>query len=96
MSVVFENIKHLTPVQTNIKTRNNGSFLIVCSLKLDILHLNYVAKDFYQLVDGKQSLEAIYLTLLGEYDVGADVLKSDISNLVRDMQWQAILNLKNC
>ena len=95
VNAIFHHIKDLIPIPLNIKTRENGEFLIVCSPKLDIFLLNSVAKDFYQLVDGEKTITSICTELSAVYDVESDTLTDDIVNLVRDMQWQTILNLKS-
>jgi hypothetical protein len=95
MNAVFIQIKDLIPIPLNIKTRGNGEFLTVCSPKLDIFHLNSVAKDFYLLLDEKKTVASICTELSAMYEVEFDTLTNDIVNLVRDMQWQTILNLKS-
>ena len=93
-SVVYDFFEELIPVRIDIKSRIDGEFLTTCSSSLNIFHLNGVAKDFFLLCDGSNSVERICTALSKEYDVENFVLQNDITPLIRDFQWKNLILLK--
>lgn len=94
MNSVYNHIKELIPFKTFIKSRSDKEFLIVMSEKFEIQYLNEVAKDFYELIDGNKSLEVLIEEMIEIYDVEKEVLEEDIFHLVRDLQWENLISLK--
>ena len=94
MSIVFEKINTLIPFKTCVKERDNTEFLIVSNEKGEIIYLNETSKDFYKLCDGLKSVKDIYDELLTIYDVKKDELEQDLVVLIRDLQWNDILSLR--
>lgn len=94
MNTVYEFIKNLIPCQVYTKKRDNEDFLIVLNENLELYFLNETAKDFYKRCDSFNSIDNIYTSMLKEYDVDENVLKQDILSLIRDFQWQEIIELK--
>ena len=94
MNTVYEFIKNLIPCQIYTKKRENGDFLIISNENLELYFLNETAKDFYMRCDSFSSIDNICNSMLKEYDVDENVLKQDILSLIRDFQWQEIIELK--
>lgn len=94
MNIIFEKMCELIPFKTCIKERQNEDFLIVANGKLDIVYLNETSKDFYDLCDGVNSISQIRDKMLTLYDISSDVLEDDIVALIRDMQWNDLINLR--
>lgn len=94
MNIIFEKMCGLIPFKTCIKERENEEFLIVSNSKLDIVYLNETSKDFYNLCNGSYNISQICDKMLAVYDISSDILEDDIVALVRDMQWNNLINLK--
>lgn len=94
MNIIFEKLRDLIPLKTCIKARANGNLLVVSTPKLDIIYLNETSKDFYELCDGIRSIVQIFNEMLNLYDIPPEELKNDIVTLVRDMQWNELIDLK--
>lgn len=94
MNVIFEKMRDLVPNKICIKARENGDVLIVSNSKRDIVYLNETSKDFYSLCDGVRTISQICTEMLGIYNVSSDELEHDIISLVRDMQWNDLIDLK--
>ncbi len=92
--LTYKMVKKYIPVKSYLKEKNNGEFLIVSSNSLDIYYFNNTAKDLYELIDGKRTVEFIFNRFLSEYDVSEDVLQMDIINILRDFQWKNLILLK--
>ena len=91
---IYQEIKELIPITKYLKKRINDEFLIIATNSGEIRYLNEVAKDFYLAVDGQKTLEELLNILLSIYNVDRIVLEKDIVDLVRDLQWQDLLELK--
>jgi hypothetical protein len=61
---------------------------------LQILYLNDVANKFLSLSDGQSTIQTIYESLLNIYDIDYNTLCNDILILIRDLQWNKIIGLK--
>lgn len=94
MNKVYEKIKCLVPIRNDIKIREDNDFLIVMSSKSALQYLNEVAKDFYLAIDGNRMVAEIADLLLSEYDVSEKQLKTDLLELIRDLQWNDLILLK--
>lgn len=94
MNIIFEKMCELIPLKTCIKERENEEFLIVSNSKLDIVYLNETSKDFYDFCDGVNNISQIRDKMLALYDISSDILEDDMIALVRDMQWNGLINLK--
>ena len=94
MNIVYEQMKSLIPYKTCRKERENGAFQIVANENGEIVYLNETSKEFYSLCNGAHTIEELYLVLLDIYDVGEEELQHDLVSLVRDMQWNQILTMK--
>jgi hypothetical protein len=95
--MVYEKLSVYYPVQTCIKKRKNGDFLIVMNDKEDIFYLNDVAQFVYEHCTGDMSIEGIRQMIFSEYehettDDGA--ITEDLVNIIRDFQWQNIIELR--
>lgn len=91
----YDLIKNAIPIQSCLKKRENGDFLILSSPdNLNVIYLNETAKDFYLFADGILSLDSIIGKLSCVYKVEIGILKKDILHLLRDLQWKGVLKLK--
>ena len=91
---IYESMKDLIPMATDIKHRKNGDFLIVAGEDGSIHYLNEVARDFYLLLNNDFKIFEIVDNLLQEYEVERKVLEADIVELIRDLQWKKLIRLK--
>lgn len=94
MENVYELLKSLVVISNATKTRVDGDFLIVMSPSHSIQYFSDVAKDFFMEIDGKKTIDNIKDLLLREYDVAEAVLISDLTELIRDLQWKNLILLK--
>lgn len=93
MNIIYDNLSKLVPYKTCIKEKKDD-LLIVSNINSEILYLNEVSRDFYELCDGNNSISVIISKLMEIYDVSLQQLEEDIVSLIRDMQWDNILGLK--
>ena len=91
---VYQELKLLVPETKFFKKRINGDFLIIASNEGEVRYLNEVAKDFYLAIDGINSIDEIVNLMLQEYNVDRKILEHDVVNLVRELQWQGLVELK--
>ena len=93
--MVFEKLSPLFPIQTCLKKRENGEFLIVMSKKANIFYLNEVAHFIYENCDGTQTIGDIRRKILSEYEGTTEsAVTEDLVNIIRDFQWQNIIELR--
>ncbi len=93
--MVFEKLSPLFPIQTCLKKRGNGEFLIVMSKKANIFYLNEVAHFIYENCDGTQTIGDIRRKILSEYEGTTEsAVTEDLVNMIRDFQWQNIIELR--
>ncbi|MBO4698405.1 PqqD family protein [bacterium] len=93
--MVFEKLSPLFPIQTCLKKRENGEFLIVMSKKANIFYLNEVAHFIYENCDGTQTIGDIRRKILSEYEGTTEsAVTEDLVNMIRDFQWQNIIELR--
>lgn len=90
----YELIKNLVPCQLFIKKRDDGEFLIILNEHLELYFLNETAKDFYTRCDSSKTIDDICNLMIEVFDVEENILKRDILFLIRDFQWQEIIELK--
>ena len=95
--MVYEKLSAYYPIQTCIKKRKNGDFLIVMNDKADIFYLNDVAHFVYEQCTGGISISDIRQHIFQEYehessDEGS--ITEDLVNIIRDFQWQNIIELR--
>ena len=94
MNTPYEFIKGYIPIKNALKTRENDSFLIIANRESNVYYLNGTGREIWESIDGSKSINEICECLLGEYDVSREVLESDLTSFVRDMQWKKLLRLK--
>lgn len=93
--MVFEKLSPLFPIQTCLKKRENGEFLIVMSKEANIFYLNEVAHFIYENCDGTQTIGDIRRKILSEYEGSTELaVTEDLVNIIRDFQWQNIIELR--
>ena len=97
MISLYEKFEKYVPIEDCLKKRINNDFLIVMNEETDIYYLNDTARFIYENIDGKASVNDIFLQIKKEYDLeGVDdaIVKKDLVELIRDFQWQGIIRLK--
>ena len=94
MNFIYDKISHLIPFKTCIKYKENENLLIVSNTNSDVLYLNETSKDFYLLCNDERTIDEITDAMLEIYEISKDEIIDDIISMVRDMQWNNILNLK--
>jgi hypothetical protein len=76
-----------------IRYEDGGEVAVVAGKELDLSFFNSLACRFIALADGKRTLADIFDVIRDEYDVEDIVLQTDLTELVRDMQWKRLLTL---
>lgn len=61
----------------------------------NVITLNAMATEIFEMIDGKNSLETIVLQLLNDYNVSEDVLKEDISIFITTAEEKGIIQQTN-
>lgn len=94
MNVVFDRMKSLIPFKTCRKERMNENFTIIGSQNGEIVYLNETSGEFYGLCDGRRNISQIIDEMLTIYDADRTELEEDIISLIRDLQWNDIIGLR--
>lgn len=94
MNIIFEKLRKLIPYKTCLKEKQNDDLLIVANENGDIFYLNETSRDFYEHCNDSSTIEEIFRYMLDTYDVEEDELANDIVSMVRDLQWNNVLSLK--
>ena len=92
----FELLKVLVPVKKSLKCRENDDFLIVTNRTQNIYYLNDTARYIYENCDGERTIGSIFEILCNEYNILEDQyaeVKEDLVSMIRDFQWQQIIEL---
>ncbi|MGY0150567.1 PqqD family protein [Edwardsiella tarda] len=92
-NLIFDEVKNKIPHPITVKTRGEGNVLVAMNSGGDIHILNSSAMLFFNFCDGANSIGDIFLLFRREYEVEADLLKNDILDLLRDLQWKKIIYL---
>ena len=92
--VSYDMMKSFIPLQYYLKKRDDGEFAIVSNERQEIFYLNDTARTFYEMCDGKNSINSIISKMLMEYSVERNVLIADMIELIRNMQWQDIIIMR--
>lgn len=92
--VCYEMLKNFIPSKCCIKYRHDNEFTIVSNNRQEIYYLNESASFFYELCNGKNSINSIVSEMLAEYEVDEEEIRRDIIELIRNMQWQDIIEMK--
>lgn len=82
------------PVDVSLKKRIEGTVTVAYSKRLEMCYLNKVAGKVLGLSDGVNTVEDIVRQLLTIYAVDEQELKSDVVDLVRDLQWKRLIRLE--
>ena len=93
--IIYQHLSQFVPVKQKLKFRKEGNIGIVNnSGDYKLMYLNETALTIFELIDGKKNIADILETLLSEYDVQKETLKSDLIDIIRDFQWGRIIRLK--
>ncbi len=92
---VFEEMSKLIPFQSCQKFRKDKEFLIVTNMNNYMTYLNETAGDIFLLCNNQNTIQDILEALLAEYQVNEDILKKDIVNTIRDLQWNHLIELRH-
>ena len=91
--MVYDWLKNKIPHPRYIKKKDNDDMLIVCGEDLSIYYLNKTAALFLRSVNDRDSIDVIKNRFLERFDVDEDVLKMDLVEIIRDLQWKKIIAL---
>lgn len=91
--MMWNYFSELVPIKKCQKFRRDSEFTIVTNMSNKFLYLNNTAADFFELCNGKNTVDDILCYLLKKYDVDSTILKNDIITIIRDFQWNHILGL---
>lgn len=92
----YDLLKNYIPIHSYKKCRDNEDFLIVMNFEGDIYYLNETAKYIFLNFDGKKTIKDIFENMKNKYDANNEdelILKKDLTEIIRDFQWQNIINL---
>jgi hypothetical protein len=72
-----------------------GNVGIICNNQdFRVDYLNETALLIFQLIDGKKSVADIAQCLMKELNVNLEILKRDLVEILRNLQWRKIIILK--
>jgi len=94
MFSVYDEMKDYIPFQNCLKFRDDGDFVIVCSMQNKLHYLNDTAGFIFKSCNKTNSIEMIFWGLKNEYDAPDEVLKKDLIDTIRYFQWNDIIGLK--
>lgn len=92
--IVWEWIKHKKPLNISLKQRMEGNVAVVCSRILEICYLNKIGWQILESSNGVNTLDDIRNRLLKIYEVDEQELRSDIVDLIRELQWMRLIKLE--
>ncbi len=92
--IIWDWIKDKVPVSLAIKKRAEDDVTVVYGKELEICYLNKIGGRFIDLCDGHNTFDDIVNHLMKIYDVDENVLKCDIVELSRDLQWKRLIKLE--
>ncbi len=72
----------------------SGEMVLLDLSKEQYLGLNDVGTKVWQLLQEGKNLEMVFETLLEEYDIDAELLKSDLNQLISDMHEAEVVEVK--
>lgn len=88
---IFNSLKAQVPKRICCKSRREEGIIIVLTEDGELEFLNETASAMFELIDGVRTIEDIFSEMAGIYDVTPFVLKTDIVNFVRSLQWKRII-----
>lgn len=91
---LFEFIKLWKPTPSWRKRRDDGDFVLLSDEYLEIHYLNSTARDILDLMNGK-NVEEICNAMHKIYAVDKEVLRKDIINTIRELQWNHLIRITN-
>lgn len=87
----------ITVEATVVKIREDTQteFLIVMNHNLSLSYFNGTAKDIMQfiLTSGTCTLKQIFQHMIELYDIDEKILKIDIVDFIRDLQWKKLIKM---
>lgn len=94
MKTAYTLLKDYIPLRSAVKSRADGDFLVVSNRSNEIYYLNGTAREMWDVIDGRISIDDICGRFMHEYEVDRERLEGDIVNFIRDMQWKKLIRLK--
>lgn len=88
---MIEYFKDMYPCRSWRKARKEGDVLLVINDNLELYYLNDTADFFLSYCDGSRTLNSIIEQMANEYDIEMNVLVRDICLLIRDLQWNRLI-----
>ncbi|MDR1458753.1 MAG: PqqD family protein [Bacteroidales bacterium] len=93
--IAFSYLADYIPVRKELKFRVEGNVGIICNNQdFRVDYLNETALLIFQLIDGKKSVADIAQCLMKELNVNLEILKRDLVEILRNLQWRKIIILK--
>ncbi len=91
---VYEKYQNLTvrPCYRKARHDDNG-FLIVMNENLETFYLTETAKEMMRFISTQIKVNDLYQKFQAEYEVDSTILKNDIMEFLKDMQWKKIISL---
>ena len=91
---IYDKYKDLMIKPSFHKSRLDGEFLIVMNNRLETIYLKDIAKEMLLSILNNITVDELFNKFNQEYDIEEIILKSDIIDFIKDMQWKNILSLE--
>ena len=91
---IYDKYKNLIIKPSFHKSRLDGDFLIVMSNRLETIYLKDTAKEMLINTLNNITVDELFQKFNQEYDIEEIILKSDIIDFIKDMQWKNIISLE--
>lgn len=92
-SPVIDLIGSLIPEKNSLHCSHNEDILIVSNKQCEIFYFNSVGSDIWDLINGSNTIQDIFRTILSLYDVDENELSNDLVEIIRKMQWSDLIVL---
>ena len=92
--MIYEWMKDKRPCKMTLKERLDGDFLIVYGEQLEICYLNKTSAMILQACNGRHTVEDILQMLFNRFNASKEELKTDLIDILRDLQWKRLIVLE--
>jgi hypothetical protein len=93
--IAFSYLADHIPVRKELKFRIEGKIGIACNAHdFRVIYLNETSLSVFQLIDGKKSVSDIAQEFMDMVDVDRNIFEQDLIEILRNLQWQKLIALK--
>lgn len=90
---IYEKYNNLFVKPCFRKSRVDNTFLIVMNDNLETFYLTETAKEMMLIISNGIMVNRLYEIFHTEYEVEPTLLKNDIIDFLKDMQWKGLISL---